>query len=294
MRIFLSYSHADRDLVLRVHAALNAAGFDTFVDDRELPPGEEYNSRIKRAIDDADVFIFFASERSLRPGSYAVTELSFAERKWRNPSGHVLPVLLEDFDPAELPAYLRPINALKIRGNPEAEIVGWAEDRASRGSMGVPGLQTPRDRLQRWARLSRPPTRKGRRVFIGQSCLGVLFGTVFALMGIAAVTMIDMEFRFIFLMPVLVGGGVVLYFLWMGLQGLRGGGAPVAAIVLERRTGEKGGTTIDVETVRGRRRNLYPVTKEAREVYAGDLGWAYIRGKLLIEFLPAASGGESR
>lgn len=294
MRVFLSYSHSDRDLVVRVHAALNAAGFDTFLDDRELPPGEEYNARIKLAIDDADLFIFFVSERSLRPGSYAVTELSFAERKWRNPSGYVLPVLLEDFDPVALPAYLRPISALKIRGNPEAEIVGWVEDRANRGSAGVPGLQGPRDRLQRWARLARPPARKGRPVFVGKSLVGIFFGAAFALFGLVGSALFGENSLIIFAVPVLIGGVFVLYSLWMFFQGLRGGGAPVAAVVLDRRTSAKGGLWIDLETVRGKRRGLHPVTRGAKEVYAGDIGWAYIRGGLLIEFVPASSGNEPR
>lgn len=294
MRVFLSYSRANQDLATRINGALVAAGFDTFMDTKDLPLGEEYNARIKLAVDDADLFIFLASKNSVRPGSYAMTELSFAEQKWPNPSGYVLPVLLKDFDPAQLPAYLRPINALKIKGNPEAEIVGWVQKRSESGSGGVP-LLTPRDRLQRWARLAQPPLRKGRRIFAWKGLIGLLFGAFFTLFGFIPAfilmetgtgwDMLDIAFA----IPILAGVGLILRSLWAIVQGLRGGGSPVPVVVLDRKS-TKNEILIELETVQGKRLKLYPVTKETREIYAGDLGWAYIRGSLLLEFISASSG----
>jgi len=296
MRIFLSYARADYALVERINAALRASGFDTFIDTRDLPPGEEYNARIKLAMDDADLLFFFVSMDSTRPGSYAMTELSFAEGKWPNPSGHVLPVLLENADPARLPSYIRSINALRIRGNPEAEIVGWVQDRVARGSIGIPGLQTPRERLTRWARLARPPLRKGRRVFLWKGVLGLLFGTLFIIFGL--VIMMSMgRFgggainRLFPVLPMLMGTVLILYCLWMILQGLRGGRPPVPVVVLDRKTSEKNEITVELETLQGKRLRLYAATRETRNVYTGELGWAYIRGRLLLEFVPASRDG---
>lgn len=155
MRIFLSYARNDQSVVERIRAALNAAGFDVFLDTKDLPLGQEYNARIKLAVEEADLFIFLASATSVRPGSYAMTKLSFAERKWPNPSGYVLPVLLEGFDASQLPAYLRPINAMPAHESLDAEIVGWVEDRTRLGSAGIPDPESPQARLKRWARLAR-------------------------------------------------------------------------------------------------------------------------------------------
>lgn len=141
-----------------------------------LPPGQEYNTRIGRAVERADLFIFLVSPPALEPGSYALTELAFAEKKWRNPAGYVLPVAPADRALGPLPAYLRPINVLQPRGNAEAEVLAWVLERASRGGGG--GEETPHERLTRWMRLHQPPLRRQRRLLFRHLIL-VLAGLVF-------------------------------------------------------------------------------------------------------------------
>ena len=48
-------------------------------------------------------------------------QLKLAQKRWKSPSGHVLPVLLGDVDPESLPPYLRAVTALKIAGDPTAD-----------------------------------------------------------------------------------------------------------------------------------------------------------------------------
>ena len=79
--VFISYSRKDASSAQSLNAALNAAGIDTFLDAKDLPPGQEFNSRIKASVDNADLFIFLASSNSVNPGSYTMTELAFAEAK---------------------------------------------------------------------------------------------------------------------------------------------------------------------------------------------------------------------
>src|SRR5687767_11180959 len=109
MFVFLSYAREDHELAERIRSTVVAAGFDCFLDTRSLPPGQEYNSRIREAVARADLFIFLLSAPAVEPGCYAMTELAFAEKKWPNPAGYVLPVASANFDCASLPAYLRPI-----------------------------------------------------------------------------------------------------------------------------------------------------------------------------------------
>lgn len=292
MRIFLSYSRNDQAIVERIRASLNAAGFESFLDTKDLPLGQEYNARIKLAIEEADLFLFLASDASVRPGSYAMTELSFAEQKWLNPSGYVLPVLLEGLNASQLPAYLRPINALQAHENVDAQIVGWVEDRARLGSIGVPDPESPRARLKRWARLAQPPILKTQRTFLWSGCVGVIFGIgaiLFA--GFFFMTANNLGAGGIFaLVPgivALVGVFLILYSLLMTFRGLRGSNSPVAAVILDRETSSRGQLTIRLETLEGKRLNLQAVSRGAKEAHSGDLGWAYIRANLLLEFIPA-------
>ena len=48
--------------------------------------------------------VFFITPRSVAPGSYALTELDIAQRRWRAPGGRVLPVLVEPTPIGDHPA----------------------------------------------------------------------------------------------------------------------------------------------------------------------------------------------
>lgn len=288
MRVFLSYSRDDQKVVERVQAALSAAGFDTFLDTDKLPIGQEYNARIKRAVDGSDLFVFLASESSVRPGSYAMTELAFAESKWRNPAGYVLPVAIDGFDAGNLPAYLKPITATDDQGNLEARIVGWVEDRVRGQDPDGPDDHSPQARLARWARLAQPPVAGRQSAFVARGVFGVVVGAFFvgfgfvwfAMAGEIAGSMAPLGAIF-----AIVGVGVILYCIRMMIQGLIGSRKPVAVYVLDRETGENS-IAIKVETLEGKRLSLTPIKSGARNAHTGDMGWAYIRGKLLIEFVP--------
>ena len=51
MNIFLSYASEDRDTAQAVALALRAQGHDMFFDREDLAPDDEYNARIRHAID---------------------------------------------------------------------------------------------------------------------------------------------------------------------------------------------------------------------------------------------------
>ena len=73
--------------------SLRGDGYRVFRDRTSLPPGETFDARILRAIEESDLFIFLISRASISEGRYTLTELKFAEQKWEHPAGHVLPVL---------------------------------------------------------------------------------------------------------------------------------------------------------------------------------------------------------
>ena len=123
MKIFLSYSSQNRTLVEPVNFALLAQGHDVFFDRDDLPAGTEYDERIIEAVESADLFVFMLSPASIRPGSYALTELGLAQKKWANPSGRVLPVASEAVAFDRIPAYLKSVTVLEPTGNLAAAVV---------------------------------------------------------------------------------------------------------------------------------------------------------------------------
>ena len=125
--IFLSYSSPQASIVERIELALQQAGHSTFRDRSELAPGEAFNARIREAVLACDLLIFLISPESVAAGRYTLTELKFAQDKWPNPSGHVLPVVLAPTPIDTVPEYLRAVTFLQPRGDIAAEVVAEAE-----------------------------------------------------------------------------------------------------------------------------------------------------------------------
>ena len=133
MRIFLSYSSQDREIAASICAALEAAGHDVFFDRDSLPAGESFNVKILQAIDQSDLLIFLLSPSAIEAGAYTLTELGFARRRWSNPAGKVLPVVIREFDLHDLPVYLRHLTLLEPEGNVPAEVVAAVYKLGRRG-----------------------------------------------------------------------------------------------------------------------------------------------------------------
>jgi len=130
MRIFLSYSSKDRALAEPIYFTLRADRHKVFFDRSDLPPGQEYDARIRQAIEAADLFIFLVSPDSIGEGSYTLAELDIARRTRESPGGRVLPVIVRHTELERVPAYLRAVTILEPDGNVPAA-VGDAVNRIS-------------------------------------------------------------------------------------------------------------------------------------------------------------------
>jgi tetratricopeptide (TPR) repeat protein len=120
--IFLSYSSPQSEAATRIELSLEGEGHSVFRDRSDLPPGESFDARIRAAIEESDLFIFLISRESVSQGHYTLTELKFAEQKWKNPSGHVLPVLVEPVPKETIPEFLRAVTMLQPMGDVAAEV----------------------------------------------------------------------------------------------------------------------------------------------------------------------------
>jgi len=132
VKLFISYPSDQHDLCERLRLALEAEGHEVFTDRAELKEGEPYHEALRKAIGDSDAMVFVITPRAVAHGSYALTELEFAERRWRVPGGHVLPVLVEPTPIETIPPYLRSVTLLQPQGDVVAETVA-AVARMRRG-----------------------------------------------------------------------------------------------------------------------------------------------------------------
>lgn len=137
MKVFISYASEQRDLAARLALALRNGGMETFFDRDNLPPGESFDDRIGQAIGRSHLFIFLITRDSLRKGSYTLTELEVAQKRWPNPAGNVLPVFIDRVTIEELPPYLRAVTILDPQGEAVADTLNAVVQlaRARRGAM---------------------------------------------------------------------------------------------------------------------------------------------------------------
>jgi formylglycine-generating enzyme required for sulfatase activity len=122
LKIFISYAREDRAIAESIELALRAQGHDVFFDRYALPPGEEYNIRIRRAIERCDLMLFLVSPQALDAGSYTLTELEIAGKTWPHPGGRLLPVMLHRIASSALPPLLRSVTLLQTDGNVTATV----------------------------------------------------------------------------------------------------------------------------------------------------------------------------
>src|SRR5262249_42583707 len=120
--IFVSYANEDRDVAERVAFSLRGRGIAVFLDKDDLPAGGDYDSRIYAAIEQSAGMVFLVSPASVHNGRYTLTELKFARQKWAHPKGRVLPVLVAETAPQDIPAYLGAVTLMRPQGNVAAEV----------------------------------------------------------------------------------------------------------------------------------------------------------------------------
>jgi TIR domain-containing protein len=122
VRVFIAHSNKDNRVAGELAEKLRAQDLEVFLDDDSLPPAADYDGRIRAAIEACDVFVFLVSAASTTPGTYALTELGIARRRWPNPAGRVLPVLVGPVDVRSLPPYLtQGVTVFSPMGNAAAE-----------------------------------------------------------------------------------------------------------------------------------------------------------------------------
>lgn len=134
-RIFLSYSSDQRMLAERIVISLRGDGHQVFFDRETLPASAAFHGQIRRDIRRSDLMVFLISPRSVRSGSYAITELRIAQREWGTARFRVVPMMVERTPLETIPPLLREVTMLEPEGDPVGELthaVDWVLRRNRR------------------------------------------------------------------------------------------------------------------------------------------------------------------
>src|SRR5258708_3246708 len=78
LQVFLCHSSGDKSAVRNLYSRLIRDGFDPWLDEEKLLPGQEWAKEIPKAVRDADVVIVCLSSASVSKAGYAQKEISFA------------------------------------------------------------------------------------------------------------------------------------------------------------------------------------------------------------------------
>jgi hypothetical protein len=78
IRVFLAYAKEDRTEVRKLYSTLQQAGFDPWMDEQQLLPGQNWPRAIERAIELSDLFLICFSKRSVAKRGFFHAELRYA------------------------------------------------------------------------------------------------------------------------------------------------------------------------------------------------------------------------
>jgi hypothetical protein len=78
LRIFLCHSSGDKPAIRRLYLRLRADGFEPWLDEEKLLPGQRWRDEIPRAVRDSDVVIVCLSRASAGKAGYVQREIKYA------------------------------------------------------------------------------------------------------------------------------------------------------------------------------------------------------------------------
>src|SRR6516165_10548620 len=120
LRVFVSYSRDDRRFAGQLVAALNACGFECFIDREGISGGEKWKQRIGNLISEADTVVFMLSPASAR-SEICAWEVEEAARLGKR----ILPVNCRPLEGASPPPRLRDLNYVFLYEDPKVKDSGF-------------------------------------------------------------------------------------------------------------------------------------------------------------------------
>jgi TPR repeat protein len=120
LRVFISYSREDLRFADQLDAALNACGFECFIDRHGISGGEEWKRRLSNLISEADTVVFVLSPTSAR-SEICAWEVKEAARLGKR----ILPANWLPLEGASPPPQLRDLNYIFFYEEPKVPDSGF-------------------------------------------------------------------------------------------------------------------------------------------------------------------------
>lgn len=115
MKIFLAHASEDKESVRAIHSILAAQGFETWLDEIDLQPGDNWQIEIPRAIRSSDIFIACLSRKSVEKQGYIQKEFRLALDTYaEKPPGSLYLIPLK-LDQVEIPDLQLPEFGVRLR-----------------------------------------------------------------------------------------------------------------------------------------------------------------------------------
>jgi TPR repeat protein len=126
LRVFISYSREDLDFADQLNAALDAYGFECFIDRQGISGGEDWKRRLGNLIREADTVVFVLSPTSAR-SDICAWEVEEATRLGKR----ILPVNCRPLKGVSPPPRLRDLNYIFFHADPKVPGSGFGTGLAS-------------------------------------------------------------------------------------------------------------------------------------------------------------------
>ena len=119
LKVFLCHSSADKPKVREFHQRLISEGFDSWLDEMKLVPGQDWDMEIRKAVRDSDAVVVFLSENSITKEGYIQKEIRFAlDAADEKPEGAIflIPARLDDCSVPERLVRLQWVDLFESKG----------------------------------------------------------------------------------------------------------------------------------------------------------------------------------
>jgi hypothetical protein len=116
-RIFLCHANEDKPQIREVYQRLKAEGFQPWLDEEDLLPGQLWNQEIRRALKNSDFILIFFSQNSVAKRGYVQREMKLTLDTWEEvPEGQIFAIPIR-LDTCQIPERFKPFQWVDLFGN---------------------------------------------------------------------------------------------------------------------------------------------------------------------------------
>ena len=100
-KVFISYAREDKKVADTLYLKLSIAGYEPFLDTKNILPGEDWANRIEKAINKSVFFLLLLSTNSINKRGFLQKEIRQALEMWNkmlDDDIYLIPVRIEECD----------------------------------------------------------------------------------------------------------------------------------------------------------------------------------------------------